>query len=64
MNKTSFIKTLVIATLMFAVFPSHSSADHSMGSYFQAVVLSQEQSPKLNVRFLASPCLSPLIVIS
>jgi len=45
MNKTSFIKTLVIATLMFAVFPSHSSAEHKMGSYFQAVVLSQEQSP-------------------
>ena len=50
MNKTSFIKTLVIATLMFAVFPSHSSADHSMGSYFQAVVLSQEQSPELDLR--------------
>ena len=50
MNKTSFIKTLVIATLMFAVFPSHSSAEHKMGSYFQAVVLSQEQSPDLDVR--------------
>ena len=50
MNKTSFIKTLVIATLMFAVFPSHSSAEHKMGSYFQAVVLSQEQSPELDVR--------------
>ena len=50
MNKTSFIKTLVIATLMFAVFSSHSSADHSMGSYFQAVVLSQEQSPELDLR--------------
>ena len=50
MNKTSFIKTLVIATLMFAVFPSHSSAEHKMGSYFQAVVLSQEQSPELDLR--------------
>ena len=50
MNKTSFIKTLVIATLMFGVFPSHSSAEHKMGSYFQAVVLSQEQSPDLDVR--------------
>ena len=49
MNKTSFIKTLVIATLMFAVFPSHSSAEHKMGSYFQAVVLSQEQSPELDL---------------
>ena len=39
-----------MATLMFAVFPSHSSADPSMGSYFQAVVLSQEQSPDLDVR--------------
>ena len=50
MNKTSFIKTLVIATLMFAVFPSHSSAENKMGSYFQAVVLSQEQSPDLDMR--------------
>ena len=50
MNKTSFIKTLVIAALMFAVFPSHSSAEHKMGSYFQAVVLSQEQSPELDLR--------------
>ena len=50
MNKTSFIKILVIATLMFAVFPSHSSAEHKMGSYFQAVVLSQGQSPDLDVR--------------
>jgi len=50
MNKTSFIKTLVIAALMFTALPSKSSADHSMGSYFQAVVLSQEQSPELDVR--------------
>ena len=50
MKKTSFIKILAIATLMFAVFPSHSNAEHRMGSYLQAVVLSQEQSPELDVR--------------
>ena len=50
MNKVSFIKTLVIAALMFTAPPSKSSADHSMGSYFQAVVLSQEQSPELDLR--------------
>ena len=50
MNKASFIKILVIATLMFTAPPSKSSADHSMGNYFQAVVLSQEQSPELDVR--------------
>ena len=50
MNKASFIKTLVIAALKFTALPSKSSADHSMGSYFQAVVLSQEQSPELDVR--------------
>ena len=50
MNRASFIKTLVIAALMFTALPSKSSADHSMGSYFQAVVLSQEQSPELDLR--------------
>ena len=50
MNRASFIETLVIAALMFTALPSKSSADHSMGSYFQAVVLSQEQSPELDLR--------------
>ena len=50
MNKTSFKKTLVMAALVFTMFPLYSSADQSIGSYFQAVVLSQERSPKLNLR--------------
>jgi len=49
MKKISFITKLAIVGLMCTVFPSHASADHKMGSFFQAVVLSQEQSPDLDV---------------
>jgi len=49
MKKTSFMTKLAIVGLMCTVFPSHASADHKIGSYFQAVVLSQEQSPELDV---------------
>ena len=49
MKKTSFMTKLAIVGLMCTVFPSHASADHKIGSYFQAVVLSQEQSPDLDV---------------
>ena len=49
MKKISFITKLAIVGLMCTVFPSHASADHKLGSYFQAVVLSQEQSPDLDV---------------
>jgi len=49
MKKTSFMTKLAIVGLMWTVFPSHASADHKLGSYFQAVVLSQEQSPYLEV---------------
>jgi hypothetical protein len=49
MKKTPFMTKLVIVGLMCMVFPSHASADHKLGSYFQAVVLSQEQSPNLEV---------------
>ena len=50
MKKTSFMTKLAIVGLMCTVFPSHASADHKIGSYFQAVVLSQEQSPELDVQ--------------
>ena len=50
MKKISFITKLAIVGLMCTVFPSHASADHKLGSYFQAVVLSQEQSPELDLR--------------
>ena len=49
MKEISFITKLAIVGLMWTVFPSHASADHKLGSYFQAVVLSQEQSPDLDV---------------
>ena len=49
MKKTSFITKLAIVGLMCTVFASNASADHKLGSYFQAVVLSQEQSPDLDV---------------
>jgi len=49
MQKISFIKKMAILGLMCTVFPSHSSADHEIGSYFQAVVLSQEQSQDLKL---------------
>ena len=49
MKKISFITKLAIVGLMCTVLPPHASADHKMGSFFQAVVLSQEQSPDLNV---------------
>ena len=49
MKKISFITKLAIVGLMCTVLPPHVSADHKMGSFFQAVVLSQEQSPDLNV---------------
>ena len=49
MKKTSFMTKLAIVGLMCTVFPSHASAAHKIGSYFQAVVLSQEQSPDLDV---------------
>ena len=50
MKKTSFMTKLTIVGLMCTVFPSHASADHKIGSFFQAVVLSQEQSHDLDVR--------------
>ena len=49
MKKTPFMTKLAIVGLMWTVFPSYASADHKLGSYFQAVVLSQEQSPYLEV---------------
>ena len=49
MKEISFITKLAIVGLMCTVLPPHASADHKMGSFFQAVVLSQEQSPDLNV---------------
>ena len=49
MKKISFITKLAIVGLMCTVLPSHASADHKIGSFFQAVVLSQEQSPDLEV---------------
>jgi hypothetical protein len=49
MKKTPFMTKLAIFGLMCTVFPSNASADHRLGSYFQAVVLSQEQSPNLDV---------------
>ena len=49
MKKISFITKLAIVGLMCTVLPSHASADHKIGSFFQAVVLSQEQSPDLDV---------------
>ena len=53
MKKISFIKTLMIAALMFTVIPSQSSAEYktsSGGSLFQAVVLLHERSPEFNVK--------------
>ena len=49
MKKISFITKLAVVGLMCTVLPPHASADHKMGSFFQAVVLSQEQSPDLDV---------------
>ena len=49
MKKISFITKLAIVGLTCTVLPSHASADHKIGSFFQAVVLSQEQSPDLEV---------------
>ena len=49
MKKISFITKLAIVGLLCTVLPSHASADHKIGSFFQAVVLSQEQSPDLEV---------------
>ena len=49
MKKISSITQFAIVGLMCTVLPSHASADHKIGSFFQAVVLSQEQSPDLEV---------------